>query len=193
MRRSDSRIATVWRFAKKYIPLFVVAEICILVSYAATIILPLTLSALTDRVLVEGRHEIFGSVVLCFLVIFIISSIFNFIYAFTWQTLQNHYIVDIKNEIFRQTIFAKASFLSKISSGDIMSRIDGDADQFLHVIQRNLFHFVNSVILCTGVIVIVGSIHIVFSILLIVMAGLPIVFTRACTKGTEKIAREMGK
>ena len=32
-----------------------------------------------------------------------------------------------------------------------MSRIDGDSEQFLHVIQRNLFHFVNSILLCAGV------------------------------------------
>lgn len=146
MPTSYSRIKTVWQFAKRYVPFFIVAEICILVSYGAAVILPLNLSQLTDRVLIEGQHDMFVSVLLQFVLLFAISSAFNFIYAYTWQTLQNRYIVDVKNEIFRKTIFAKASFLSNMSSGDIMSRIDCDAEQFLHVIQRNLFHFVNSII-----------------------------------------------
>ncbi len=190
MPTSYSRIKTVWQFAKRYVPFFIVAEICILVSYGAAVILPLNLSQLTDRVLIEGQHDMFVSVLLQFVLLFAISSAFNFIYAYTWQTLQNRYIVDVKNEIFRKTIFAKASFLSNMSSGDIMSRIDCDAEQFLHVIQRNLFHFVNSIIMCLSIVTIVGAIHIWLAVLLVVMAALPILLTRLCTKATEKYARE---
>ena len=190
MPTSYSRIKTVWQFAKRYVPFFIVAEICILVSYGAAVILPLNLSQLTDRVLIEGQHDMFVSVLLQFVLLFAISSAFNFIYAYTWQTLQNRYIVDVKNEIFRKTIFAKASFLSNMSSGDIMSRIDCDAEQFLHVIQRNLFHFVNSIIMCLSIVTIVGAIHIWLAVLLVVMATLPILLTRLCTKATEKYARE---
>lgn len=75
-----------------------------------------------------------------------------------------------------------------MNSGDIMSRIDGDSEQFLHVIQRNLFHFVNSILLCAGVVVMVARINLVIAGMLIVAAALPIVMTRAssCFTSDEK-------
>ena len=137
------RIGTVWRFGKKYTPLFIVAEICILVSYAVSLLLPLNLARLTDKVLYGFRHDLLSAVIRNYAILFGVAVIFNLIYAFTWQTLNNRYVVDVKNEIFRKTIFAKAGFLCNMNSGDIMSRIDGDAEQFIHVVQRNLFHFVS--------------------------------------------------
>lgn len=77
-----------------------------------------------------------------------------------------------------------------MNSGDIMSRIDGDSEQFLHVIQRNLFHFVNSILLCAGVVVMVARINLVIAGMLIVAAALPIVMTRLCGRLTERYARD---
>ncbi len=187
---NKKRIKSVWRFGKKYIPFFAIAELCILVSYAISVILPLNLRRLTDRVLYGGEHELLPEVIKSYVILFVIATVFNMIYAFVWQHLHNHYIVDIKNELFRKTIFAKASFLSNMNSGDIMSRIDGDSEQFIHVIQRNLFHFVNSLILCVAVIWMVVKINLTIAVMLTVAAMLPIVLTRLCSRFTEKYAKE---
>lgn len=187
---NKKRIKSVWRFGKKYIPFFAIAELCILVSYAISVILPLNLRRLTDRVLYGGEHELLPEVINSYVILFVIATVFNMIYAFVWQYLHNHYVVDIKNELFRKTIFAKASFLSNMNSGDIMSRIDGDSEQFIHVIQRNLFHFVNSLILCVAVIWMVVKINLTIAVMLTVAAMLPIVLTRLCSRFTEKYAKE---
>ena len=185
-----SRIATLWRFGKRYWPLFLIAEVCILVSYAISLLLPLNLSRLTDQVLYGGRHFLLPSVLRDYALLFGVAAAFNIIYAFTWQNLSNRYVLGIKNEMFRRTVTAKASFLTKMNSGDVMSRIDGDADQCLHAVQRNLFHFVNSFILCTGILAVVARINIPVAGMLLAAALLPIVITRLCGKLTEKYIRE---
>ena len=174
MRKTNNitRIRSVWRFGKKYIPLFCIAEICILVSYAISILLPLNLTRLTDQVLYGRQYALLPEVIRSYIVLFSTATIFNFIYAFVWQYLNNHYIVDIKTALFRKMIYAKASFLSNMNSGDMMSRIDGDSEQFIHVVQRNLFHFVNSLIMCTGILYMVARIHPGIAVMLAV--GLPI-------------------
>lgn len=185
-----NRLKTVWRFGKRYLPLFTVAEICILASYAISVILPLNLKRLTDQVLYGEEYDLLPEVIKSYLVLFVIAALFNMLYAFVWQYLNNHYIVDIKNEVFQKTVFAKASFLSNMNSGDIMSRIDGDSEQFIHVIQRNLFHFVNSMLLCISVIWMIARINLWIAVMLTIAAILPIVLTKFCGKFTEKYSKE---
>lgn len=186
----ENRLKTVWRFGKRYLPLFTVAEICILVSYAISVILPLNFKRLTDQVLYGEEYDLLPEVIKSYLVLFVTAAIFNMLYAFVWQYLNNHYIVDIKNEVFQKTVFAKASFLSNMNSGDIMSRIDGDSEQFIHVIQRNLFHFVNSMLLCISVVWMIARINLWIAVMLTIAAILPIVLTKFCGRFTEKYSKE---
>ncbi len=190
MKRKTKRLRLVWQFGKRYWPLFLLAEICILVSYAVSLLLPLNLTLLTDSVLYGGKHELLGQVIRNYLWLFFIAMAFNAVYAAVWQNLQNRYIVDIKNEMFRKTLFARASWLSSMNSGDIMSRIDTDSEQFLHVVQRNLFHFVNSLLLCGGILVIVWIQSRLVALLLIAAALLPIVITRLLGILTQRYAQK---
>lgn len=188
-----SRISTIWKFGKKYIIYFIIAEICIAVSYSISVILPMNLTKLIDEVFMNGKYYMMPQIIWSYVFLFAVSSVFNFIYAFVWQYLSNHYLVDIKVKMFETVITAKASVLSDMNSGDVISRIDSDGDQLLHIIQRNIFHFINSIFMCLGIILIVGRINYIIAVLLILAAGLPIVFTRIFKKYTEKYSRESRK
>lgn len=188
-KQKPRRLKRVWEFAKPYTPLFLVAEICILVTYAVSLLLPQNLLTLTDRVLIGGEHGLLPLVIRNYAVLFLTAMVFNLIYAYTWQTLQNRYVVDVKNAVFENAVRSKASFLTHMNSGDVISRIDGDSEQFLHVIQRNLFHFVNSILLCAGIVVMVARINAVIAVMLIAAAALPIAVTRLCGRLTERYTR----
>ena len=185
-----NRMKYIWRFGKRYVLFFIIAEICILVSYAVSVMLPMNLTRLTDRVLYGGDFELLGSVIRDYCLLFCISTIFNFIYAFVWQYLNNHYVLDVKKEMYKKVVYAKSSFLSGSNSGDLMTRIDHDSEQFIHVVQRNLFHFINSAIMCAGIIVVVAKINTVIALLLLIASVLPILITRLCGRIIEKYARE---
>lgn len=58
-----NRLRYVWKFGRKYIPFFLIAEICILVSYGVSILLPINLTRLTDEVLYGGEYN---AVSICF-------------------------------------------------------------------------------------------------------------------------------
>lgn len=192
MERKENikRVKTVWRFAKPYFGLFVIAEICILLIYTISLVLPLNLKTLTDEVIFNRNQKIFGQVVVNYIALFAASFIINMIYAYVWKLLDNRYVVDVKNAVYSKTLSAKPSFLSNMNSGEIISRIDWDADQFIHIIQRNLFHFVNSILLCIGILIIVGRYHWIFAIVLIVAAALPVLTTYFLSKHVNKYTRE---
>ena len=188
--KNKKRIKTVWRFAKPYTVLFIIAEICMLVTYGVILFLPLNIAMLTDKVLYVKNEDLFGEVIFNFIILFVLNVVFNLLYGYIWQTLSNRYVLDIKNKLFGKNMFLKAETLSNMNSGDVMSRIDGDADQFIHVIQRNLFHFVNSIMICICILCIVGSYNIVLAVILFVTALLPIVFTRIVGKMTASISKK---
>ena len=190
MTTTRRRLSTVYRFARPHMPLFIAAEICILVSYAVSLLLPLNLTRLVDGVLHGGNHALLPNVLLTYLLLFGIMTVQSIVYAWVWQSLANRFVVDVKNEVFCKTVFAKAKLLTSMNTGDIMSRIDGDSEQFLPIVQRNLFHFVNSFILCAGIIVVVARISWQIAVILVVAATLPIIITRVCAKFTEKFTRE---
>lgn len=185
-----TRIKHIWQYGKKYIGLFAVAEICIVVLYAVAVLLPLNLTFLTDEVLNDGKYEQLWTVIRNYILLFVVSCIFNLIYAFVWQTLSNQYVGDVKISLFDKIVHAKAAWLSSINSGDLMTRIDTDSDQFLNAIQRNLFHVVNSIIMCVCIIVIVCFIQPVVAIMLIITAVLPIILTRVLGSIVQKAAQQ---
>lgn len=185
-----NRLKYIWRFGKKYVLFFIIAEICILVSYTVSVLLPMNLTRLTDRVLYGGDFELLGSVIRDYCLLFCVSTIFNFIYAFVWQYLNNHYVLDVKKEMYKKVVYAKSSVLSRSNSGDLMTRIDHDSEQFIYVVQRNLFHFINSAIMCVSIIVVVAKINTVIAALLLIASVLPILITRLCGRIVEKYSRE---
>lgn len=184
------RIKIIWQFAKKHLCLFVIAELCILILYAVSLLLPLNLKCLIDDVLSGREYGLLPTIIFIYLLLFLIASATNVFYGYAWQRLNNSYILNLKISLYEKIIRAKAIFLSGINSGDCMSRIDYDAEQFLHAIQRNVFHFINSALLCIAIVVVVAQINFVITILLVCAALLPVVITRFYSVLMEKYARK---
>ena len=184
------RIGVIWRFGKKHLPLFLAAELCILVSYGVSLLLPLNLTRLTDRVLTGGEYDLLPRVLLAYGALFLTAAAFNLLYAYVWQTLQNRYILEVRKALFRRVMYARAARLSGMNSGDVMSRIDWDCNELLSVVQRNVFHFVNSILLCGGIVAVVAAMQPLIAGILTAGALLPVVLTRLCGRLTERYARE---
>lgn len=108
---------------------------------------------------------------------------------YIWQKLNEHYVVKIRNTAFEKVLRASASFLSGMNSGEVMSKLDTDSDQFLHIIQRNLFHFINSILLCVGIIIFIASMNWIIAIIVLIAAVLPIIITRLLKKFTERYSK----
>lgn len=191
MRTNKNRIQAIWGFAKKYWRLFFVAELCILGTYAVSVALPLNLVLLTDRVLMGGEYALLGRVLAGYAGLFLASTLLNSLYAYVWQSLNNKYIVDVKNALYKKLMLAKGAELLHMDVGDCMSRIDADADAFLHAVQKNVFHFLNSLLLCVGILAMVALLHPLIALGLLAAAGLPILATRMLWRFTRRYTQRM--
>ena len=166
------------------------SEICIIVLYAVPVLLPLNLAMLVNDILTGGKYELLGKVILNYAILFGVSAVFNSLYAYFFQTINNRYVVDVKNELFSRVIHAKADYLSGMNTGDVMSRIDNDAGTFISITQRNVFHFVNSIIMCIGIIYIVALNNSAIALMLVAAAILPIITTKIYGIYSQRAFRE---
>lgn len=191
MRTNRERVGAIWRFAKRYGHFFLIAEFCMLGTYAVSMVLPLNLAFLTDEVLVGKQYGRLGAVLSAYAILFLASVLLNCLYAYVWQTLNNRYIVDVKNTLYKKLLFAQGSELIHMDVGDCMSRIDQDSEAFIHAIQKNVFHFINSFFLCAGILVMVARLHPLIALSLLAAAGLPILLTRLMWRFTRRYTERM--
>ena len=98
------RFKTIWKYAKRYKYLFALSELCIIVSYSISIILPFNFSILIDRVLYGSEYELLSRVILNYICLFVISFGFNLLFSYVWQTLSNRFVVDIKTDMYKKIL-----------------------------------------------------------------------------------------
>ena len=181
---------TIVNYAKEYKLMFAVAEICIIILYVISLILPWNLTRLVDRVIYGEEYTLLTSVILVYCILFLISTAINLIYAYIWQTLNNQYVVKIKTDMYEKLLRSKAKYLSNLNTGDAVARVEWDSDQFIHVIQKNVFHFTNSIIMCIAILIMICKTSLVIGLIAILSVVIPFIITKILSKKTEKITEE---
>lgn len=183
-------LKTIMHYANKYKLLFAVAEFCIIILYAVSLLLPWNLTRLIDRVIYGEEHALLANVILVYCVLFLISTATNLSYAYIWQTLNNRYVVKIKTDMYEKLLRSKAKYLSKLNTGDAVARVEWDSDQFIHVIQKNVFHFINSAIMCIAILVLICRTSLVIGLIAVISVIIPFLITKILSRKTEKITEE---
>ena len=158
--------------------------------YGITFLIPQQIIRLVNLVFQAELYYILPDIIKTLLVYFLINSAANLLYSFLWQKLNSTFVVDIKNDLYRKLLYIKPSNLNSLNTGDIMSRLDSDADQFISFIQRNIFHFINSGILCMIILLYVARISIVLSLILLLFSLLPVVLTVIFSKDIDKLSKK---
>lgn len=184
-----NRIKVIWGFASPHKWTFISAEICLLISYILQLVLPLVLAAMIDEVLYYKNQGVLLNFIVLFLIIYVGWNLTWLIYAFTWQRLFNKFVVSIKLRLFLQIIHARADYLSNAKTGDFITRMDSDANQFIHIIQRNLFHAVNSIASCIITLLLVAHINMAIAVIMLVSVMLPFIISRCFGSKIEQLSR----
>ena len=178
------------KYAKQYKYRFIIAELCIIILYSVSLILPWNLTRLVDNVVYEKNYSLLTNIIIVYFVLFLISTITNFFYAYIWQTLNNKYVVKIKTDMYEKLLRSKSKFLSGLNTGDAVARVEWDSDQFIHVIQRNVFHLANSLIMCVVIIVFICINSIIMGVFAVASVLIPIIITKVLSKKTERLTQK---
>lgn len=180
-----SRIGLVWRYVRKYKGTVVGAEICLLFIFMQTAILPMIISIMVDEVFYNRNVTIFASLIGLYSLIFIGARLSNALYQPLWQYLTNNYVYDISKTIFSKNLRAKADYLYNIKTGDIMTRVNHEAFEFIFILIRNGLRSLNRALVFLFAFVMLFFIHWSLALYSIVVVPLLIFATK---KSSQKLS-----
>jgi ATP-binding cassette, subfamily B, bacterial len=135
-----------WQYAKKYKRNFILFYIGWLVQTLIGAISPILIALMIDEVVYYKNMEFFLRISLIFVVLSVFSCTLYFAIYTIHHYLISMYTFDIKSSVFNHALRAKPSYLSSVSTGYIMTLLSKDAGECMHIIIRNVLHFINAII-----------------------------------------------
>jgi ATP-binding cassette subfamily B protein len=149
-----STLSKVISHIKRYMPLFVTSLVLALISVVLTLALPILFGDAIDLIAGKGAVEfsaVYKYLIICATVI-AATALCQWIMNIINNKIAYNVVKDIRDEAFIKLQSLPLSYLDTHSSGDIVSRIVSDADQFAEGL---LLGFTQ---LFTGVVTILGTI-----------------------------------
>lgn len=139
-------IKFLWQFARKYKMNFSLFYLGWLVETFLESIIPILLALMIDEVVYYRNTYFFVRISLIFVVSSAFACILYLVLYTIYHYLMSMYTFEIKSKIFKHAVNAKASYLSGAKMGDIMALMFRDAEECMHIIVKNIFHFINGLL-----------------------------------------------
>lgn len=148
-----NRIKFICRHARRYWFKFLVVLFTILITTFLVAMYPYIFGKLIDTLFYNKDMPSFLRIVVLYCSIFLINQLLHFVLDMMVANLRTKYSFDIKREIFHKVLSYKSEKLSSLNTGDIIYRINNDADEILNFIYSDVFYGLSALldfIVCLG-------------------------------------------
>ncbi len=179
------------KYVCKFKATFVMLLFSILLSNILSSLYPYLFGSLVDEIIYFKDMTYFARIVLIYAALFLVNQIVHFILNMSWARLSTQYLFMIKRDVFDRTLRQKASILSDINSGDIVSRLNNDISHFLDIIHWSIFYGIGSTLNIIVSFVIMCQMNIQISIVILIFIPLVIIISRKITEIYQKHESEL--
>jgi len=149
------RISYIIKFAGKYKLKFITVFLIVMVTTAIVAFYPFLFGKLIDALFYDKDISTFFKIVLIYLVIYLINQVLHYRLDMTVVKLGNDFSFDIKRSVFHKVLTYKSKELSHLNSGDIISRVNKDAEEPLSFVYHDIIYGMSAVLdflMCFGII-----------------------------------------
>lgn len=139
---------------------FIGVFLIIVVTTAIVAFYPYLFGKLIDALFYDKNISMFVKIVLIYLVIYIINQILHYRLDIMVAKLGIQYSFDIKKNLLHKVLTYKSKDLSSLNTGDIISRVNKDADEPLNFIYHDIFYGLSAFmdfLMCFGIIAFINS------------------------------------
>lgn len=129
----------IWKFFYKHKYKFLCELICIIIMTVVGSLYPFLNGKIVDAVFYEKNISIFLDLCLIYMGLFLVNQfVVATINSVMWTNLMTSFVFDIRREIFNKILRLKGKNLSKVNSGDIIRRMNNDAEEFMFFILNGI-------------------------------------------------------
>lgn len=151
---------------------FVMVFIIILITTAIVAFYPLLFGKLIDALFYSKDVVRFFRIVLIYLIIYLINQILHYCLDMSVAHLRISYSFDIKKSLFQKVLNYSSKRLANINTGDIIYRINTDAEEVLNLIYSDIFYGISAFFdfsMCFGILAFINLPLAGVSLLLVVI------------------------
>ncbi len=139
------RIRFIGAAAEKYVAKLWLMLLIILVTTYIVATFPRILGKLVDILFYDGDRGAFLRIILVYIVLFAVNQCLHFALEMLRADLSAKFIYDIKRRMFRKVLSYRCDALTDMKSGDVVSRINHDADEIMSLFYSDIFYGISAV------------------------------------------------
>nr|WP_310602789.1 ABC transporter ATP-binding protein [Anaerosporobacter sp.] len=147
------RINFLSQYMRPYRIRFVIVLLIILATTTIVVCYPYLFGKLVDALFYDKNIPTFFRIGIIYFVIYIINQVLHYCLDMMVAKLYIEFSFDIKNGIFKKVLSYKSKQLSNLNTGDIIFRMNKDADEVLSFIYSDIFYGISAFLdfsMCLG-------------------------------------------
>lgn len=136
------RLQYILKFAKPHRWQFGALFTCIILTIFIGSVFHYLFGRMVDEVFYGKNMSRFIEIVVLYAVVYAVNQSLHFGLNMSWAHLMTKFLFDIRKAVFDTILHAKGHSLAGLYSGDMMSRMGTDVDEFMNFIHWNVFYFI---------------------------------------------------
>lgn len=182
----NKRMKMIWSFARPYKITFVNLFICIIVTSFIGMLYPYIFGLLIDEVFYHRNIQFFKVIVVIYCILYVGEQSLHLVLNYLAAYFATKFNFDIKNKIYEKIISLKADYLSNIHTGDLITRINKDADQIYEFIHWNVFYLIANIIRLFLSILFVAFLNIKLAVVMLIIVPVSVYISRHFSKKVKQ-------
>ncbi|MBQ7820829.1 MAG: ABC transporter ATP-binding protein [Clostridia bacterium] len=171
---NTSTVIKVLKRIKHYLPVLVISLVLALISVALTLLLPIIIGDAIDLITSPGNVDTEAMLPLLYnaAVVIAFTAIAQWIMNYCNNKIAYNVVKDLRAQAFEKLQKLPFSYLDTHSSGDVVSRIISDADQFAEGLLLGFTQFFTGIMTIIGTIVFMLSINVKITLVVVLITPL---------------------
>lgn len=193
--KSPYVIKRVLKYIGKYKFSFIISLVLTLFSTVCTLYIPVLAGEAIDMIVSKGNVNFAGltKILILILVAIIIGSISQYFTNTLNNRMANNTVKDMRTDAFNNLQYVPVSYIDSRNTGDIVSRIIADAEQFSDGLILGFQNLFSGVITILGTLFFMFTINIWLALIVLVLTPLSLFVSKFISKRTYKYFKKQSE
>lgn len=163
----------VWKYAKQYRLLTVVAIFLVIITSILSIVYPLLGGRIVDGVIDQGKTDLLVPILGVMMGVAFLRTVLRYCYQMMFEKIGQDSLFRIREDLYQKLQELDFNFFNQTRVGDIMARMTGDTDAIRHFVSWVFYNLLENLLLFICAVVVMATID--WRLMLALVAVTPII------------------